>query len=228
MINMCIVNAKNNKNVGGQTCHVDASKHLLHELKDIGLLVNMYILGDKNGDDIFTVNITAPVFNRYITKIVSLDEYMELSNPESGAREGVRAQFLSPSFVCFQKQSLHVYIMEGIICRWALLETKTSKIYVYPLMGHTIQKLTENTYKLLLPVNTMKGITYMLAKSTQKNKHNPSHGTLLNETPHHFILVPTAIISRIFHKLFCLAIILLIINIMQLVYEIVLDFYKTA
>ena len=71
---------------------MDVKNHFLRELKDQGLLVIKFMPGDLNDADIFTKNTTGPIFKRHIPNFVGIDEYMK-TEPESRAKEGVRARF---------------------------------------------------------------------------------------------------------------------------------------
>ena len=96
MDNKGAVDLANNWSVGGRTRHVYVQNLVLREFKDEGLIMVKHVSGDENEADIFTKNTAVPVLNRRIPKFVAVDKYMEESYPESGAREGVGAQFLAP------------------------------------------------------------------------------------------------------------------------------------
>jgi hypothetical protein len=48
----------------------------LHELNDEGLLVIKHALGKDNEVDIYTKNVSAPIFNKHVSKLVGNNEYL--------------------------------------------------------------------------------------------------------------------------------------------------------
>ena len=87
MDNKGAVDLANNWSVGGRTRHVDVRNHFLRDLKDEGLLITRHVPGDENDADIFTKNVTGPIFQRHLPTFVGTDKYME-EEPE--ALYGVR------------------------------------------------------------------------------------------------------------------------------------------
>ena len=87
MDNKGAVDLANNWSVGGRTRHLDVRNHFLRDLKDEGLLIIRHVPGDENDADIFTKNVTGPIFQRHLPTFVGTDKYME-EEPE--ARYGVR------------------------------------------------------------------------------------------------------------------------------------------
>ena len=63
-------------------CHVDVRNHFLRDLKDEGLLIIRHVPGDENDADIFTKNVTGPIFQRHLPTFVGTDKYME-EEPEA-------------------------------------------------------------------------------------------------------------------------------------------------
>ena len=76
MDNKGAVDLANNWSVGGRTRHVDVRNHVMRELKDMGLIQCRYVPGPENDADIFTKNVTAAIFEKYVPKCVGVDEYM--------------------------------------------------------------------------------------------------------------------------------------------------------
>ena len=64
MDNKGAVDLANNWSVGGRTRHVDVRNHFLRDLKDEGLMVVRHVSGVENDADIFTKNVTGPIFRR--------------------------------------------------------------------------------------------------------------------------------------------------------------------
>ena len=82
MDNKGAVDLANNWSVGGRTRHVDVRNHFLRDLKDEGLLIIRHVPGDENDADIFTKNVTGPIFQRHLPTFVGTDKYME-EEPEA-------------------------------------------------------------------------------------------------------------------------------------------------
>lgn len=76
MDNKGAVDLANNWRVGGRTRHVDVRNHFLRDLKDKGILIIRHVSGDDNDSDIFTKNVTGPIFEKHIPKFVGYDKYM--------------------------------------------------------------------------------------------------------------------------------------------------------
>ena len=66
MDNLVAVDISNSWSMGGRTHHVDVRNYFLCKLKDQGLLVIRYIMGESSDDDIFTKNMTSSVLNMHI------------------------------------------------------------------------------------------------------------------------------------------------------------------
>jgi hypothetical protein len=77
MDNKGAVDLANNWSVGGRTRHVDVRNHFLRDLKDEGLLVVKHVPGVENDADIFTKNVTGPIFQTHLPVFVGIDKYME-------------------------------------------------------------------------------------------------------------------------------------------------------
>ena len=63
------------------------ANHFLRDLKDEGLLVVKHVPGVENDADIFTKNVTGPIFQTHLPSFVGIDRYME---KEFEAPQGVR------------------------------------------------------------------------------------------------------------------------------------------
>ena len=61
---------------------MDVRNHFLRDLKDEGLLIIRHVPGDENDADIFTKNVTGPIFQRHLPTFVGIDKYME-EEPEA-------------------------------------------------------------------------------------------------------------------------------------------------
>ena len=75
MGNKGLVDLANNWSVGGRTRHVDVRNHFLRDLKDEGLLIVRHVPGEENNTDIFTKNVTRPIFQRHLSTFVGTDKY---------------------------------------------------------------------------------------------------------------------------------------------------------
>ena len=85
MDNQGAVDLANNWSVGGRTRHVDVRNHFLRDLKKEGLLVIRHVSGIENDTDMFTKNVTGPLFQKFLPTFVGRDEYMK-AQTESQAR----------------------------------------------------------------------------------------------------------------------------------------------
>ena len=59
------VDLANNWSVGGRMHHVDIRNYFLRELKEQVLLIIKHVPGELNDADIFTKNVSGPVFNQH-------------------------------------------------------------------------------------------------------------------------------------------------------------------
>lgn len=65
----------NNWSVGGRTRHIQVKQYFLRELKEAGILEVTWTSGEDMTSDIFTKNVTGPIFEKHIPKFVGEDEY---------------------------------------------------------------------------------------------------------------------------------------------------------
>jgi hypothetical protein len=57
--------------------------HFLRELKEDGIIVVDWMSGDDNPSDLFTKNLSGPLFDKHARNFVGFDEYMRaFANPE--------------------------------------------------------------------------------------------------------------------------------------------------
>ena len=75
MDNQSAVHLANNWIVGGRTRHIDVCQCFLTELKEAGLLVVKWFPGPLNEADIFTTNLSGPMFEKHARVLIGEDEY---------------------------------------------------------------------------------------------------------------------------------------------------------
>ena len=79
----------NNWSVGGRTRHVEVRYHFLRELKEQNIVRIKWISTHANCADLFTKNLTGPVFTKHNIKLCGIDEYMPAGlYQEEGVRIG--------------------------------------------------------------------------------------------------------------------------------------------
>ena len=76
-----------NWSTAGQTRHVDVRYHFLRELKEQGLIRIVWFSTEDNGSDIFTKNLSGPLFERHTRRFCGQDIYM--SSRDDSQRKGV-------------------------------------------------------------------------------------------------------------------------------------------
>ena len=57
----------NNWMVNSQTKHIDTHYYFLRELKEKGIIESRWISGDSNSTDLFTKNLSNPLFTRHVS-----------------------------------------------------------------------------------------------------------------------------------------------------------------
>ena len=55
----------NNWTVNGRTKHMDTRHYFLRELKESGMIESRWIYGDDNSTDLFTKNLSNPLFTKH-------------------------------------------------------------------------------------------------------------------------------------------------------------------
>ena len=73
--NQAAVHLANNWSVGGRTRHIDVRQCFLRELKEAGVLMVKWIPGSLNEADIFTKNLSGPMYENFARALIGKDEY---------------------------------------------------------------------------------------------------------------------------------------------------------
>jgi hypothetical protein len=73
--NQAAVHLANNWSVGGRTRHIDVRQCFLRELKEAGVLMVKWIPGSLNEADIFTKNLSGPMYENVARTLIGKDEY---------------------------------------------------------------------------------------------------------------------------------------------------------
>jgi hypothetical protein len=71
------VRLANNWSAGGRTCHVEVRQYFLQELKEEGIINThwWWLSGEDMSSDLFTKNLTRPLFEKYTRVYVGEEEY---------------------------------------------------------------------------------------------------------------------------------------------------------
>ena len=69
------VDLANNWSAGGRTRHMETRMFFLRDLKEAGIVDIQWLRGNTNPVDMFTKNLSGPVFNKYSKVFVGDDEY---------------------------------------------------------------------------------------------------------------------------------------------------------
>ena len=66
----------NNWSVGGRTRHVDTRQYFLRELKEEGVVIVEWIPTNNNSTDLFTKNLSGPIFSKHVAVYCGTDDVM--------------------------------------------------------------------------------------------------------------------------------------------------------
>jgi hypothetical protein len=77
------VDLANNWSVGGRTCHIEVRQYFLQKLKEEGLIHTKWLSGAKMSSDLFTNNLSGPLFEYHTRAFCGHVEYMR-ANPQEG------------------------------------------------------------------------------------------------------------------------------------------------
>ena len=80
--NQGAVDIFNNWASSGRTRHMDVKVKFLRELKEASLIRTVWCSMHDNEADIYTKNVSGPVFGKHIKKFVGYDEYSQSSQGE--------------------------------------------------------------------------------------------------------------------------------------------------
>jgi len=70
MDNKGAIDLINNWNCGGRTRHIDVRYYYLRELKEQGIVKVVYLRSEDNSSDIFTKNLSAPLFDKHAARLL--------------------------------------------------------------------------------------------------------------------------------------------------------------
>jgi hypothetical protein len=87
------VDLSHNWSVSGRTRHDSIRQSFLRELNEEGIVEVYWIPTEENSSDLFTKNLSGPVFEKHTATYCGVDEYMKSEKPEradDSQGEGVR------------------------------------------------------------------------------------------------------------------------------------------